>query len=252
MKFLVPFAALFATLCSPGLTYGQASPTASPAASAAANPAASPGSRTEVYQVHFNRAAPGKAAALADFLKAPGPDPATAGHGLLLRHEDGADWDYLAVQYMGTKATVEATGNPRSPSMKGLSDWHEDTFANGPSWSEFAKAMDLDNQGKSKSADAVYVVSVYRALPGHEDALEKNLSEPPSASGDLAAGTVLLQHLEGGAWRYLFISRYKSWQEFATSEATSVAQSAKGTGGWFTLREHISFHNDTITYRIAP
>ena len=233
-----------AILCSLGSTYGQASASPSPAASAAPRP--------EVYQVHFNRAAPGKASALADFLKTPPTDPATAGHGLLLRHEDGADWDYLALQDMGPKTTVEASGNPRGPSMKGLSDWHDDTFANGPAWAEFAKAMGLDADGKSKSADSVYVVSVYRPLPGHEDALEKYLNEPPSASGDLAVGTVLMQHLEGGAWRYLLISRYKSWQDFATSEATSVAQSAKGQGGWFTLREHISFHNDTITYRIAP
>jgi hypothetical protein len=112
--------------------------------------------------------------------------------------------------------------------------------------------MGLDDEGKSKSAGSVYVVSVYRPVPGHEDALEKFLSEPPSASNDLAVGSVLMQHLEGGAWRYFTILRYKSWQDFATSEIHSVAQSAKGQGGWFTLREHSSFHTDTLTSRIGP
>lgn len=174
------------------------------------------------------------------------------GHILVLRHEDGDAWDYVAVQHMGTKMTVEAAGNPRGPSMKGLSDWHNDTLVNGPSWTEFAKQMGLDDAGKSKSAESVYVVSVYRPLPGHEDALEKFLSEPPSASNDLAVGSILMQHLEGSAWRYVTILRYKSWQDYATSQGNSIAQSAKGQGGWFTLREHTSFHTDTLTSRIAP
>jgi hypothetical protein len=216
------------------------------------SPSSASPARTEVYHVHFNHAATGKASALADFLKTPASDTTTAGHVLLLRHEDGAPWDFVAIQHIGAKATVEAAGNPRGASMKGLSDWHDDTFVNGPSWAEFAKAMGLDSDGKSKSSESVYVVSVYRPVPGHEDPLEKFLSEPPSASNDLAVGTVLMQHLEGGAWRFLTIVRYKSWQDYATSQVTSVAQTAKGSGGWFTLREHVSFHNDTLTSRIAP
>ncbi len=225
---------------------GQSSAAAKPS-SAAAAPA-----RTEVYHVHFNHAAPGKASELANFLKTPASDTPMAGHLLVLRHEDGAPWDYVAIQHMGTKTTVEAAGNPRGAAMKTLSDWHDDTFVNGPSWAEFTKAMGLDDEGKSNSAGSVYVVSVYRPVPGHEDALEKFLSEPPSASNDLAVGAVLMQHLEGGAWRYFTILRYKSWQDYATSEINSVAQTAKGQGGWLQLREHSSFHNDTLTSRIAP
>ena len=241
MKIKLLSTVTFLILCSLNLAYGQGP---SPATSST-SPA-----RTDVYHVHFNHAAAGKVSALGDFLKTAVSD--ANGHALVLRHEDGMAWDYVAVQHMGTKATVEAAGNPRGAAMKTLSDWHDDTFVNGPSWTEFAKAMGLDSEGKSKSADSVYVVSVYRAIPGHEDALEKFLSEPPSASNDLAVGVVLLQHLEGGAWRYCTITRYKSWQDYATSETTSVAQTNKGDGGWFTLREHVSFHNDTLTSRIAP
>ncbi len=239
---------ILALLTAATLTTAIARGQQSPAASTAPAPTA----RTEVYHIHFNHAVPGKALALADFLKTSAPDAPMPGHVMLLRHEDGAPWDYVAIQHMGPKATVEAVGNPRSASMKMLSDWHDDTYVNGPSWAEFTKAMGLDSEGKSKSDGSVYVVSVYRPVPGHEDALEKFLSEPPSAANDLAVGGVLMQHLEGGAWRYLAIAHYKSWQDYATSQVNSVAQSGKGQGGWFTLREHVSFHNDTLTSRVAP
>ncbi|MGI9089358.1 MAG: hypothetical protein ACR2HH_16720 [Chthoniobacterales bacterium] len=247
MRLSNPLSAALALLGSVSIAYSQASPTAAPSASS--SPAAAPAARTEVYHVHFNRAATGKASALSDFLKTPVPDSATAGHVLLLRHEDGAAWDFANIQHMGTKATVEASGNPRGPSMKGLSDWHTDTFANGPSWAEFAKEMALDEAGKSKSAESVYVVSIYRAVSGKEEALEKFLSEPP-VPNDLVAGVVIMQHLEGASWRFLAISRYKSWQDFASSEAKLVAAADKGSGGWFKLRDFVSFHEDTLTTRV--
>jgi hypothetical protein len=134
-----------------------------------------------------------------------------------------------------------------------MMDWHDDTFVNGPAWADFAKAMDLDeSSAKPKSNDSVYVVSVYRPVVGQDDALEKFLSEPPAASGDLAAGFVLLQHLEGGAWRFLTVSRYKNYQDYATSEATAVAQAGKASGGWFRLRELTAMHNDTVAVHLTP
>jgi hypothetical protein len=242
MKASSLFTTALVVLSSAIVASGQESPAVSPAAASSG--------RTDVYHVNFNHAAAGKASALADFMKTAVSD--AKGHAFVLRHQDGAPWDYATIQHMGTTATVTATGNPRGAAMKLLSDWHDDTFVNGPPWAEFAKAMGLDGDGKSKSAESVYVVSIYRPVPGHEEALEKFLSEPPSASNDLAVGAVLMQHLEGGAWRYLSLVRYKSWQDYATSQVNSVAQSAKGSGGWFTLREHVSFHNDTLTSRIAP
>ena len=209
--------------------------------------AASAGGRTEVYHVHFNHAAPGKAAALADFLKTPAPNAPMPDHAALFRHQDGAQWDYVAVQHLGAKATVEAAGNPRAPTMRDLSDWHEDTFVNGPSWEEFSRALALSD----KNAGTIYVVSVYRPVPGKEDALEKFLSEPPTAE-DKVAGQVLLQHLEGAAWRYMVIVRYKSLQDFAAGEVHSLEQMKKSDSPWFRLREVVSFHTDTLSDRIAP
>jgi hypothetical protein len=174
------------------------------------------------------------------------------GHSLVLRHQEGDSWDYAVIQHMGTTATVDAARPAPSPSVRDLSDWHNDTFVNGPSWAEFTKAMGIDEAAdKSKTAGSVYVISVYRPAAGHREQLEKMLGEPP-ASGDTSSGNVLMQHLEGGPWTFLTIARYNSWQEYGTNESNSVAQTSKGQGGWFQLREHASFHNDTLTDRIFP
>ncbi len=233
---------------SVSLGYGQTSPTAgSSPASATVAP------RPEVYHVIFMHAAPGKVSALENWGKKAGANGPMPGHALFLRHEAGSPWDYVGIQHIGTKATIEAAGNPQGAALRPLMDWHDDTFVNGPAWTELAKQMGLDeSSGKPKSNEDVYVVSVYRPLVGQDDALDKFLSEPPSSSGDLAVGTVLLQHLEGGAWRFLTISRYKNYQDYAKSEAAAVAQVAKGSGGWFRLRELTSFHNDTIAVHLAP
>jgi hypothetical protein len=225
-----------------------------PSNSLAASPAASatPSLRTDVYHVHFTKAALGKSTQLADNLKRANPDDPMPGHSLVLRHQDGDSWDYAVIQHMGTKATVDAVRPAPSPSVRDLSDWHNDTFVNGPSWSEFTKAMGIDEAAdKTKTAGSAYVISVYRPAAGHREQLEKMLSEPPAA-GDTSAGNVLMQHLEGGPWTFLTIARYNSWQDFGTNESNSVAETAKGQGGWFQLREHTSFHNDTLCDRIAP
>jgi len=247
MKKIALGTVLLAVICSVNTLYGQVSPAASspsPAAVAA---------RPEVYHVIFSHAAAGKASALEAWAKKAGTSSPMPGHVLFLRHECGSPWDYVGIQHIGPKATVEAGGNPQGAALRPLMDWHDDTFVNGPAWAGFAKEMGLDeSSGKPKSNEDVYVVSVYRPIVGQDDTLEKFLSEPPSASGDLAVGTVLLQHLEGGAWRFLTISRYKNYQDYGTSEAAAVAQTAKGSGGWFRLRELTSFHNDTIAVHLAP
>jgi hypothetical protein len=247
MKKVILGTALLAVIGSIQIAYGQDSPTPAAAASSAV------GKRPEVYSVTFIHAAAGKVTALEDWAKKAGAGGPMPGHTLTLRHEAGSPWDYVSMQHVGPKATVDAAGNPQGAALRPLMDWHDDTFVNGPAWAEFAKEMNLDDSsGKPKSKEDVYVISVYRPVVGQDDALEKFLSEPPSASGDLAAGTVLLQHLEGGAWRFLSISRYKNYQDYGKSEAAAIAQTAKGSGGWFRLRELVSFHNDTVAVNLAP
>jgi hypothetical protein len=92
---------------------------------------------------------------------------------------------------------------------------------------------------------------VYRSIPGHRDILEKMLLQAPG-KGDTSSGNVIMQHVEGGPWNFLGIARYNSYQDYGTNESNSRAQMAKGSGDWFTLRDHAEFHNDTLTDRIAP
>ena len=202
--------------------------------------------RTDLYHIHFTTAAPGKAAQLGEYLKT----SSTAGHSLVLRHQDGSEWDYVVIEHLGPKTTLEAAGNPPPASARDLSVWHGDTFVNGPAWADFVQAMGL-GENASKTGGSVYTVSVYRALPGHREPLEKMLSAAPG-SGDTVAGTALMAHVEGAPWTFLSISRYNSWEDFAKSEIQSVAQTAKGSGGWHELREHVSFHTDALTDRVAP
>ncbi len=164
--------------------------------SAAQNAPAQPTQRTDVYHVHFAKAALGKGAEEGDVLKKQDPKAPMAGHYIVLRHQSGEDWDYAVIEHLGTSATVKAAGSPPPTNARDLNAWHADTFVNGPAWPEFAKAMGLDDA--AKSAGSVYVVSVFRAAPGHRDELEKSLSQQPARGEN--AGIVLLQHLEGGPW----------------------------------------------------
>lgn len=211
---------------------------------------AQPPARTDVYHVHTTSAALGKSAQLAEFLKTQDPNDPMASHFIVLRHQYGDSWDYFVIRHLGTKATVEAAGNPPPAAARDASSNHVDTFASGPAWPEFVRALGLGEQA-SKTRGSVYVASLYRAAAGHRDQLEKELSNPPAA-GETVVGSVLLQHLEGAPWTYLRILRYNSWDDLATNEKNGMADLQKNQGGWFTLREHTSFHTDTITDRIAP
>jgi hypothetical protein len=207
------------------------------------------GKRTDVYHVHFTKAALGKAVQLGDWLKTPDPKAPMPEHFIVLRHQDGDAWDYVVITHLGPKATVEAAGTSVPPDKRDLSAWHNDTFVNGPSWEEFTRAMGIDDDSASKSSGSVYVVSYYRPAAGHREQLEKMLSEAPN---DTSAGNVLMQHLEGGPWTFLSIARYNSWDDFAAGEKTAVAQTTKKDSPWSRMRDHTDFHTDTLTDRISP
>ena len=174
------------------------------------------------------------------------------GHFIVLRHQEGDAWDYCVITHLGAKVTVDATPFQVPSSMRDVTDWHNDTFVNGPSWDQFTKAMAISDDTKSKSAGSVYAVSVFRPTAGHRDELEKLLAAPPNRPSDTSAGTVLMQHLEGGPWTFLTVVRYNSWQDFATNDMNNVTQSNKNEGGWFDFRQYSAYHTDTVTNRIAP
>ncbi|MGI8890254.1 MAG: hypothetical protein ACR2G0_05655 [Chthoniobacterales bacterium] len=231
------------------MTAMQAQGTA-PIAKAEKSAATANSKRPDVYHVFVVKAALGKAKELADFLKEPDPNHPDR-KGILLRHQDGDDWDYIAIDHEGAKATVESAGTPIPPSKRALMEWHNDSYVSGPAWADFAKAMGIDGDA-AKTTGAVYVVADYRAAPGHRENLDKMLTETPAAGTDTSSGNVLLQHLEGAAWNFLGVVRYDSWEKFAENEKASVSQTNKGAGGWATLREHVASHHDTLTDRILP
>src|SRR5262249_4068213 len=130
MKPLTYILALLALTC--GLLQAQQSPEASKAPMTP--------KRTDIYHVFVVKAALGKAKDLQDWLRQPDPQhPNTK--AITLRHEDGDSWDYVVIEHMGVKATVDLTATPMTPQQRLLSEWHNDTFVAGPSWSEFSKAL---------------------------------------------------------------------------------------------------------------
>jgi hypothetical protein len=230
----------------------QAQGTSKAAAGQKSAAPAGAGKRTDVYHVHFAKAALGKAAQLGDWLKTPDQSNPMPDHFIVLRHQDGDAWDYVVITHLGPKASVEAAGTAVPPDKRDLSAWHTDTFVNGPSWEEFTRAMGIDADSKSKTTGSVYSVSYYRPAPGHREQLEKMLGEVPSAPSDTTAGNVLMQHLEGANWTFLTIARYNSWDDFAKGEKNSVADTTKKDSPWSRLRDHTDFHTDTLTDRMAP
>ena len=64
--------------------------------------------RTDVYGVLFMKAAPGQAEALGKALMVPPPNAPMADHFVLLRHQEGDDWDYCLIRHLGPKTAIEA------------------------------------------------------------------------------------------------------------------------------------------------
>jgi hypothetical protein len=207
-----------------------------------------PAGGSDLYHVQFTKAAPGQAAALGKALMQPDSTAPMPDHFIVLRHQEGDDWDYAVIQHLGPKAAVTAGPPPPSPA-RDLRAWHSDTFASGPSWGDFTRQMGI---GGSGSASAVYTVGVHRTLPGHRDQLEKALNAPAPPTSKIQTGSVFLQHVEGSEWTFMTITRHNSWQDFAADRVEAAAAAASTPGGWSDIRQHSAFHRDTIADRIFP
>src|SRR4026209_2035355 len=93
-------------------------------AGAAAAQTKPPSPPTDVYHVHFTKAAPGQAAALAKSLMVPDKTSPMPDHFIVLRHQEGDDWDYVVIQHLGSKAEVTPTAPPPPDAERALSAWH--------------------------------------------------------------------------------------------------------------------------------
>jgi len=219
-----------------------------------AGPAAS--NRTDLYHVHFVKAAPGKSGELLNSLRSPAADTAMPTHALILRHLEGDDWDFAVIQHLGNKVTLDTSGPAPGPARE-LRAWHNDTYAQGPAWSEFAKAMGIGQQeaGAAPAGKDIYIITAYRGAAGHRTQLEETLKR--LAAGSLRpADSVLLQHREGSPWDYLYIARYDGWKDLAAQQEDPEAGARARRAGFtqdagLELRQHMASHTDTIAERVA-
>jgi hypothetical protein len=221
---------------------------------AGGGPAAS--NRTDLYHVHFVKAAPGKSAELLDSLTKPAADTAMPTHALILRHLEGDDWDFAVIQHLGSKITLDTSGPTFGPARE-LRAWHNDTYAQGPAWSEFARAMGIGQQeaGAAPAGKDLYIITTYRGAPGHRAQLEETLKRI-AAGGLRPADSVLLQHREGSPWDYLFVTRYNGWKDLAAQQEDPEAAARDRRAGLtqdagLELRQHMASHADTIAERVA-
>src|SRR5215210_6623999 len=67
---------------------------------------------TDIYHVEFVKAAPGQALAAAADLQKQDPKAPMQGHLVVLRHQEGDDWDFCVIEHLGTTATVAVTPPP--------------------------------------------------------------------------------------------------------------------------------------------
>jgi hypothetical protein len=209
-----------------------------------------PNGLSDLYLVNFLKAAPGQAATLAEGLKQPNPASPMPDHFVVLRHQEGDDWDYAIIRHLGQTTTLEpgpaasATANAADP---GLVAWHSDAYVAGPAWPEFTKQMGIGGAG---TATAVYALGVHNPVPGHTADLMGLLNTPAAPAANIEMGAVFMRHVDGGPWLFLTISRYNSWQDLGADRAAATADAS--VTGWADIRKYSAFHRDTIVDRIFP
>ncbi|MGE5359157.1 MAG: hypothetical protein ACM3NQ_09070 [Bacteroidales bacterium] len=234
-------------------------------------------SNEELYHVLIVKAAPGKLRDMIDaYLNAPA-DPNASAPPLLLRHVEGDDWDLLVLTPLGkedklTLAAPSAAEQQFIQRVRPLAARHTDTFAAGPRWTDTLAALSggvtdsavvptsgssaprETTSGRSAAPDkSVYIVTTYRALPGHRDQLEQTVRKLAALN---PGRMVTLAHMEGAPWDLLTVERYDSWATLADDEANPNMQTLRTQGfsspdgPSFELREHMAEHHDTIAVRV--
>jgi hypothetical protein len=161
------------------------------------------------------------------------------GHFVVLRHQEGDDWDFCLIEHLGTKATVEITPAPAAPPTPPvpLNAWHNDTYVSGPAWADVQRAL-------GTAASGVYVVSTHRAVPGHRTQLIAALNQVDPAA-KVKMTHLLFTHLDGATWQFLSVDRYDSWADFAADRSGAASGQ-----GWADVRAHSASHADTIADRL--
>jgi hypothetical protein len=207
-----------------------------------------PPSPVELYHIHFAKAAPGKLPQLIEaYNNSPAPAPNEPQfRPIILRHREGSEWDLITITPLGRQVTISADA-PSQPiqdyfqRVAPLTDWHDDTFAVGPSWAVVQKALLADK------GEPVYIVTDYRSLPGHRPQLRQVLDR---GAQDTPDRSVLFAHVEGAPWNFLGITRYDSWAAMGAPPPEPAAGTAPQDQG-LAMREHLGVHHDTIAVFVS-
>ena len=203
-----------------------------------------PAPALELYHIHIAKAAPGKLMQLIESYKnAPGP----AADGpqvtpIVLRHREGSEWDLITITPLGKQVTISASAPSQATQdyfqrVAPLTDWHNDTFAVGPSWALVQKALVVEK------GDPVYVVTDYRALPGHRPQLRQVLDR---GAQDTPGRNLLFAHVEGSSWNFLSVTRHDSWAELGAPPPQPAAGATPQQDQGLALRDHLAVHHDTV------
>jgi hypothetical protein len=202
----------------------------------------------ELYHIHVVKAAPGKLPQLLnEYRNSPAPPQGQPQvHPIILRHNQGSEWDFVVITPRGRQTTISAEPLPQAVQaynqrLQALTDWHGDTFAVGPAWATVQRALLPDRDAQQ----TVYVVSDYRSLPGHRQQLRQVLD---GNAQDTPGRAVIFTHAEGAPWNFFFVTRYNSWAEIG---APPEGQEAQQEDPGIPIREHMAVHHDTICSYVA-
>jgi hypothetical protein len=197
----------------------------------------------EIYHIHVVQAAAGKLPQLLnEYRNAPGPDPGEPQVSpIILRHREGGEWDLIVITPLGKQTTISAEPLPQAVQaynqrIQPLTSWHGDTFVVGPSWATVQKAL----MPEANAPQTVYVVSDYRAIPGHRQQLRQVLDRNEQ---DTPGRAVTFSHIEGAPWNFLTVTRYNSWTELG---GATQPQAGQQPDPGLSIREHLAVHHDTI------
>ena len=174
-------------------------------------------------------------------------------HFVVLRHQEGDDWDYAVIQHLGPESGSDRRARQPPNAARDLRAWHNDTFVSGPSWAEFTRQMGI---GGSANCRRTWCTSwaFIGQWPGHREQLEKALNAPALPSSKIQTGSRLPAARRG---RRLDVHDGYPLQLVAGLRNVSARRLAAGDwprtqAAGRDIRQHSAFHRDTIADRIFP
>ena len=205
------------------------------AAAAAGSEPPPPSMRGDVlHRMTLLRAAPGR---LLDLIAA------VRGHGLVLRHSQGDQWDLMVLAPVAGYAEL---GRATPLAEPGLVAWQEDELVRGP---DLARLDGFATAG-------LYHIEMFVALAGRRDELlrEREMENAYLAALGRPRNAVFVREF-GASWDAFTVGAYRSWKHFAERDdiapdrSTAAARAAGFDGddriGPY-LRSLIQTHHDTL------